>query len=581
MASGGWSLANLSASAAAAGGAGRVVRTAATVAVIAADYALSTSLSPTYGRLSPADADAALSVVHTRNAGRMRRLCEANGGLYIKLGQHAAQLHFLVPPEYCEGLTPLLSACPVRPYAEVAATVAEELGAPPDEVFASFDRTPIASASLAQVHRAVLADGSTPVAVKVQHRGLRDAAAGDIATVKALVAAVHALFPAFNYSWLAEETERNLPRELDFLNEAANNEACVTAMASRPELAARVVTPDVVWPLTSPRVLTMSWEPGVPLADPAGVVAAGLDPAAVGALVADAFAHMVFRSGWVHSDPHPSNVLVRPAPAGTAPAAGGRGPGTPQLVLLDHGLYQQLSPDFRLEYARLWRAILLADVAGLRRGAEVMGVGEHYKLFASMLTMRSWASLSGEAPPAPTAADATDISGVATATGVTKGASGSRLRAATAMPSARQNNVAALSTPPTASSLAELSASARTSAVAAAAAQLLGRVPRPLLLVLKVNDNLRAVAASLSAPPSATVAASAMAVAELLDAADSRRGVSGWVARKWAKWQLVWRVWAYAWSVWAARVWAAVMVWLGGGANEGRRTTAATLALQA
>jgi ABC1 atypical kinase-like domain len=95
----------------------------------------------------------------------------------------------------------LLDRCPVSSWAEVARTVREDLGAPPEVLFASFDRVPIASASLAQVHVARGHDGRK-LAVKVQHAGLRESCTADVATIEFLVAAARRVFPDFDYSWL-------------------------------------------------------------------------------------------------------------------------------------------------------------------------------------------------------------------------------------------------------------------------------------------------------------------------------------------------------------------------------------------
>ena len=122
------------------------------------------------------------------------------------------------------------------------------------------------------------------------------------------------------------------------------------------------------------------FERGVNGTDRAAIVdEMGLDAAATASLVARAFAAMTFGDGHVHCDPHAANVLVR------------RGPrGRPELVVLDHGLYRHLDDDFRLEYARLWRALTLADAREIKACSQRLGVGDLYPLFASMLTQRPW-----------------------------------------------------------------------------------------------------------------------------------------------------------------------------------------------
>jgi len=313
---------------------------------------------------SEADQAAALAAAHARGAARVRDLCHANGGVYVKLGQHVATLvrageekvcralararradpppspsappfprqDHLLPSEYVSEMrATMLNACPPSPYADVAATVEAELGAPITSLFASFDRAPVASASLAQVHRAVTVGGDA-VAVKVQHRGLREACAADVATVAALVAAARLAFPSFDLSWLVAEVKANLPAELDFRREAANAARCSANLArgaSRVAGRVSVPRPHPALPPT-PRVHVMEWVDGVPVNDGAGLDAAGVNRADAAALVARAFAEMTFRHGFVHADPHAGNLLVRRG-----------GDGRAELVLLDHGLYRE------------------------------------------------------------------------------------------------------------------------------------------------------------------------------------------------------------------------------------------------
>lgn len=132
----------------------------------------------------------------------------------------------LLPEEYVGTMRQhMLDRCPVSSYAEVQQIIREDLGAPPEELFARFSEAPIASASLAQVHAARLRDGSE-VAVKVQHAGLRESCAADTTTIEWLIKAAHVVFPDFNYQWLVDEIKTNLPLELDFTHEARNAARC-------------------------------------------------------------------------------------------------------------------------------------------------------------------------------------------------------------------------------------------------------------------------------------------------------------------------------------------------------------------
>eukprot|EP00045_Choanoeca_perplexa_P013372 m.151518 g.151518 ORF g.151518 m.151518 type:complete len:379 (-) comp16340_c0_seq3:2583-3719(-) len=147
--------------------------------------------------------EAALCLCHSDSAELLRELFEDNGGIYIKLGQMLGLLDYIVPQEYVSAMQGMFDAAPVSSWEDIRAVVKEDLGADIEELFTSFDPVPVASASLAQVHRAVTKQGQE-VAVKVQHRGLREESVGDVYTVAVLVAVVKQVFADFNYTWLVE-----------------------------------------------------------------------------------------------------------------------------------------------------------------------------------------------------------------------------------------------------------------------------------------------------------------------------------------------------------------------------------------
>jgi hypothetical protein len=135
--------------------------------------------------------------VHERNAHRILCLARENAGVYVKLGQHLAQLDFILPEQYPAVLRELLDAAPQSSYESVRAVVREDLGAWPEDLFDRFEIEPIASASLAQVHVAYDKKTGQKLAVKVQHRGLRETSAGDIAAVHLVINGIADAFPSF------------------------------------------------------------------------------------------------------------------------------------------------------------------------------------------------------------------------------------------------------------------------------------------------------------------------------------------------------------------------------------------------
>ena len=470
----------------------------------------------------------------------------------------------------------MLNTCPVSDFEGVAKTISEDLGERPETLFASFDRTPVASASLAQVHRAVAKDGRV-LAVKVQHRGLREACRADVATVAALASAAKILFDGFDLSWLVDEIEANLPKELDFLSEAANAARCQRNLDS-PRSSVnkekkrrswffspgspldssypRVRVPEPVPDLSSPRVLCMEWIEGIPVADREQLIESGLDPSEVAALVARTFAEMTFKFGFVHSDAHPGNALVQAVREGgdggavVVEPAKGEGESREDskasssekkeskrrkskrlrasVVLLDHGLYRDLSDSFRVEYAALWAAILAGDEASILKHARAMGAAEAGPLFASMLTMKPWRAISGNdnvflgdggaVKKEKKSEEAADSS-------LACPFSGARERPPTTTEALQTSPSLTSSSSSSTSSFADrLAATDADAAEARAYASehagdinaLLARLPRELLLLLKTNDCLRSLDRSLGVSPVNSFVATAASVKEAL-----------------------------------------------------------------
>jgi len=305
-----------------------------------------------------------LEACHQHNAPRVCDLCFQNGGIYIKLGQLLGLMDHLLPEPYISSLAACFDACPRSALADVEAVFLEDFGRSPGEIFKTFDSEPIASASLAQVHRATLPSGQQ-LAIKVQHRALHRMVRTEIIGIDLILRCVRFLEPAFGFAWLADEIKENLPKELNFILEAKNSMRCREIM-SAGGLSGAVVIPHTYPKLTSERVLVMDFEEGLSLATAiSSVYTEGIRPQALVRRFSEAYAQMVFVHGFMHCDPHPGNMLWRrryDAPGGF------------QLVLLDHGLYKEVSDDLRLPYCQLWQAIALGDGDGAIRAARQLGV---------------------------------------------------------------------------------------------------------------------------------------------------------------------------------------------------------------
>ncbi|XP_017384019.1 aarF domain-containing protein kinase 1 isoform X3 [Cebus imitator] len=234
-------------------GAVRVGRAVATTAVISYDYLTSLKSVP-YGSEEYLQLR---SKVHLRSARRLCELCCANRGTFIKVGQHLGALDYLLPEEYTSTLKVLHSQAPQSSMQEVRQVIREDLGKEIHDLFQSFDDTPLGTASLAQVHKAVLHDGRT-VAVKVQHPKVRAQSSKDILLMEVLVLAVKQLFPEFEFMWLVDEAKKNLPLELDFLKEGRNAEK-VSQMLKHFDF---LKVPRIHWDLSTERVLLMEFVDG-------------------------------------------------------------------------------------------------------------------------------------------------------------------------------------------------------------------------------------------------------------------------------------------------------------------------------
>jgi len=321
----------------------------------------------------------ALSQCHLRSANVLLKLCQANGGCFIKVGQHIGALDYLLPEEYVDTMKVLHNRAPKMPMRDVFKVIREDLGSDPDELFRDFVEEPLGTASLAQVHKAKLQDGRE-VAVKVQHRFVKNHSFVDIYTMDFLVHTVKFFFPQFEFMWLAEEMRKNLPLELSFIQEGKNSEKIAQLLGHHKWL----VIPKISWKHSTERVLVMEYCKGIHINDVEGLKSSGVDVNSVSQHVSQMYADMIFKFGYVHCDPHPGNVLVRKNPKS----------GVDEIVLLDHGLYSQLTNDFRLDYSRFWLSILNADTAGIRTYADKLGVGGLYGLFACMVAGRSWDSIT-------------------------------------------------------------------------------------------------------------------------------------------------------------------------------------------
>ncbi|KAF9434913.1 hypothetical protein BGZ76_007217 [Entomortierella beljakovae] len=324
-----------------------------------------------------------MSALHKRSAERLREMLRKNGGIYIKLGQHLASLKYLLPDEWTTAMEPLQDRCTPSSFESIQSLFLSDLGQPLSAFFSSFDLEPIGVASLAQVHRATLLNGQE-VAVKIQHPSLKEFSTIDIKTVAALTRFVAYVFPDFEFTWLSDEMQTSLPRELNFNVEAANASRVNRNFndARKEGSKSTIKIPDVVW--SKNRVLVMEFIVGSRIDNIQYLEDNNIKVSEVSNEMARTFSQMIYKDGFVHCDPHPGNVMIRPTPQGST------SPRNFEIVLLDHGLYRELTPEFRLDYAHLWTAIIASNEEEIKYRALKLGGTDAYQLFSSILTGRDW-----------------------------------------------------------------------------------------------------------------------------------------------------------------------------------------------
>ncbi|KAG8948518.1 hypothetical protein FRC04_009728 [Tulasnella sp. 424] len=302
----------------------------------------------------------AYSDCHYRSAKRLLHALQHNGGIFIKLGQHMSSVQML-PYEWTSTMRPLQDQCIPTSYEALDAMVLHDTGKSIDELFVEFDPNPIGVASLAQVHIGRDRETGRKVAVKLQHPHLEEFAEIDMATATWCLAWVKQLFPEFEFTWLGEEMRQNLPLELDFQHEA-ENAARATADFSKHRYTTLYI-PKVYH--STKRVMTMEFIEGARVDD------------------------LEYLQHLFHADPHPGNLLIRPAPSGS------RSPYNFEICLLDHGLYFDIDDELRVNYAHLWLSLIAPPSAKTqadrRKYAQLVGKidPEMYPVFESAITGRA------------------------------------------------------------------------------------------------------------------------------------------------------------------------------------------------
>lgn len=293
------------------------------------------------------------SEVHRRNARRIERTILELKGLFIKVGQMLSIMSNFLPEDLTQGLEGLQDAVPPHPYEAIEERFKQEFQKTPQEMFAAFDKQPIASASLGQVHVARLQDG-TKVAVKVQYPEINAIVRSDLKVMKRIFGLLHLFFPAYGLKNVYQEIAEVVLLELDYTNEGQNLELFRKNFKGNPD----VRFPDVFWDFSTQKILTLRFMEGTKISSLEELKRQGRDPMDLATKIIHLYCKQIFIDGVYHADPHPGNILVTPTGA---------------IVLLDFGATAGISERMRRGITVFAEGVIKRDTRMLANAMREMG----------------------------------------------------------------------------------------------------------------------------------------------------------------------------------------------------------------
>ena len=287
---------------------------------------------------------------------RIRQALEELGPTFVKFGQIMSTRTELLPPEMIEQLKKLQDHAHPLPFSEVLAVI-NKTCPNVDDWFCEIDETPVASASIGQVHRAVLKDG-TLVALKVQRPGIGEIIENDLGILQSMAERIEAVFPEtriYNPTGMVEDFAHQIRKELDFSRDARNADRMARNFRDVPGIH----FPKIYWEFSSQHLLVMEFIEGVRIDDVEAITEMGIDPHRIGVHGFHAYLKMIFEDGFFHGDPHPGNLLVTK---------------NGDVVFLDFGIVGILRPEKRQLFINLLFALTTDDIEMMLKSLEGFGI---------------------------------------------------------------------------------------------------------------------------------------------------------------------------------------------------------------
>ena len=288
---------------------------------------------------------------------KLREVLQSLGPTFIKLGQIASTRRDLVPSEIAKELEKLQDQVSGFPFQQVQEIIEMELGEKLEDIFQEFNENPVASASIGQVHQAVLQTGEI-VAVKVQRPDIRSTVQTDLEILDDITRMMEA-----NLSWaktyqvrkMMAEFSNSLLAELDYQTEGRNSERIAKQFQDNPE----VVIPKIYWDYSTNKVLTMDYITGVKVNQIETLKEEGYNLKLIARRITDSMLHQILMEGFFHGDPHPGNIYILPGN---------------KVAYIDFGMIGRISEDTKFHFASLVIHLQNGNTKGLLKTITAMGL---------------------------------------------------------------------------------------------------------------------------------------------------------------------------------------------------------------